>query len=130
MFYFLLLYIRAQQQKTFIMLSRFWLLSGGGRVGWGESVKKGKSGTKIFFQKMQWTIPSWMEYQPKLNEKHTISLFTKYVFQIKFCIEICKKPPAKLVLYFLLLFYISFYIISADRYHFSQLFRTSSFNII
>ena len=61
------------------------------------------------------------------NCRNGFVLQSDYVFQTKFCIKICKKPPS----WFFIshkLFYISFYIIG--RYHFSQLFRTSSFNII
>ena len=50
-FYFLLFYIRGHQQKTFVMFIGFWSLGRWGEGGLGESVKKGESETKIFFQK-------------------------------------------------------------------------------
>ena len=52
---------------------------------------------------------------------------TDYVFEIKFCIKISKKPPSCFLVSYNFL-YISFYIVS--KYHFSLLFRTCSFNII
>ena len=46
-----------------------------------------------------------------------ISASLHYIFQIKLCIKICKKPP-------------SWFFISFTLYQHSQLFRTSSFSII
>ena len=53
---------------------------------------------------------------------------TDYAFQIKFCIKICNKPPSSGSLFRYNCFTLVF-TSSADN-HFSQLFRTSSFNII